>query len=142
MKRSMLFAVMLVVIAVVSIVSAQAGDKGGEKTIVGYISDSMCGLNHAGMNMGNDKECSIKCVDGGAKFVLADSAHKVVYHSGRRGSGEGPRICRAEGAGGRSGGCQSQDDPCDKDRSGEINHLAFAKYKFTRSWSPADDVVA
>lgn len=79
MKLSMLFASMLVLFAVVSIASAQSGDKGGEKTIVGYIGDSMCGLDHSAMKMGDDKECTLKCVDGGAKFVLADRAHKVVY---------------------------------------------------------------
>ena len=62
-----------------SIASAQAGDKGGDKTIAGYISDSMCGLDHSAMKMGDDKTCTLKCVDGGAKFVLADRAHKVVY---------------------------------------------------------------
>jgi hypothetical protein len=79
MKLSMLFASMLVVVVVVSIASARAGDKGGEKTIVGYVSDSMCGLDHAAMKMSDDKTCTFKCVDGSAKFVLADRAHKVVY---------------------------------------------------------------
>lgn len=79
MKLSMLLASMLVVVAVVSIASAQAGDKGGDKTIVGYISDSTCGLDHSAMKMGDDKACALKCVDGGGKFVLADRAHKIVY---------------------------------------------------------------
>ena len=57
----------------------KAGDKGGEKTVVGYVSDSMCGLDHAPMKLGDDKTCTLKCVEGGAKFVLADRAHKVVY---------------------------------------------------------------
>ena len=46
MKLSMLFASVLVVVAVVSIASAQPTDKGEDKTIVGYVSDSMCGLDH------------------------------------------------------------------------------------------------
>jgi hypothetical protein len=32
------------------------------------------------MKMGDDKTCTLKCVEGGgAKFVLADRTHKVVY---------------------------------------------------------------
>jgi hypothetical protein len=46
------------------------------KTVVGYISDSACGLQHmAGMN---EKDCTLMCVKNG-KFVLADRDHKVVY---------------------------------------------------------------
>ncbi len=52
--------------------------KGGKRTIVGYIGDSQCGLQHP-MNMGDDKSCTLKCVEGGGKFILADRAHKVVY---------------------------------------------------------------
>ena len=45
------------------------------KTVVGYISDSSCGLQHmAGMN---DKDCTLMCANG--KFVLADRDNKVVY---------------------------------------------------------------
>jgi len=76
MKLSMLFASVLVVVAVVSIASAQPGDKGEDKTIVGYVSDSMCGLDHSAMKMGDDKTCTLKCCDGGAKFVLAEVAAK------------------------------------------------------------------
>lgn len=79
MKLSMLFASVLVIFAVVFTAAAQAGDKGAEKAIVGYISDSMCGLDHSSMKMGDDKACTLKCVDGGGKFVLADRGHKVVY---------------------------------------------------------------
>lgn len=46
------------------------------KTVVGYISDSSCGLQHmAGMN---EKDCTLMCVKNG-KFVLADRDHKLVY---------------------------------------------------------------
>ena len=65
--------------AVVSQTSAHPGVKGEEKTIVGYISDKMCGLDHKAMKMGDDKTCTLKCVDGGANFILADRAQKVVY---------------------------------------------------------------
>ena len=75
MKLSKLFGSVLMLVVVVVIASAQAG----EKTVVGYISDSMCGLDHSAMKMGDDKTCALKCVDDGGKFVLADRAHKIVY---------------------------------------------------------------
>ncbi|MGH9883520.1 MAG: hypothetical protein ACRD6N_19015 [Pyrinomonadaceae bacterium] len=47
------------------------------KTVIGYISDSSCGLQHmAGMD---EKDCTLMCVKNG-KFVLADRDHKIVYH--------------------------------------------------------------
>lgn len=57
---------------------------GKTKTIVGHIADSQCGLTHQKMqeagNMGNDdRTCSLKCVEMGGKFVLADRARKVIY---------------------------------------------------------------
>ena len=46
------------------------------KTLIGYISDRSCGLQHmAGMD---EKDCTLMCVKNG-KFVLADRDHKVVY---------------------------------------------------------------
>jgi hypothetical protein len=46
------------------------------KTLIGYISDSSCGLQHmAGMD---EKDCTLMCAKNG-KFVLADRDHKVVY---------------------------------------------------------------
>jgi hypothetical protein len=45
-------------------------------TWTGYISDSNCGAKGA-----NDKarECTIKCVKGGAKYVFVNDADKKVY---------------------------------------------------------------
>ncbi len=48
-----------------------------QKTFVGEISDSMCGVKH--MMEGGAKECTLKCVDGGSKYVLADAAQNKVY---------------------------------------------------------------
>ncbi|CAN5717255.1 hypothetical protein BH18ACI4_BH18ACI4_06250 [soil metagenome] len=46
------------------------------KTVIGYISDSSCGLQHmAGMI---EKDCTLMCVKNG-RFVLADRDRKVVY---------------------------------------------------------------
>lgn len=58
--------------------SAKFNMTGKEKSVVGYIGDSQCGLAHP-MNMGDGKECTLKCVDGGGYFVLADRAKKTVY---------------------------------------------------------------
>lgn len=46
-----------------------------EITVVGYISDSVCGLKHMS-GMGDDKNCTLAC---GGKLVLADRDHKKVY---------------------------------------------------------------
>lgn len=56
-----------------------------EKTLVGYISDSSCGLQHmAGMN---DKDCTLMCAKNG-KFVFADREHKLVYQLDKTGQGK------------------------------------------------------
>lgn len=55
-----------------------------ETTVVGYISDSMCGLNHMS-DMGDEKSCTLGCVKQGSKFVLADRDHKRVYRLDRAG---------------------------------------------------------
>jgi hypothetical protein len=49
-----------------------------QQTFVGRISDSMCGLKHM-MPGQSDKECTLECVKGGSKFVLADTAKNKVY---------------------------------------------------------------
>jgi len=52
------------------------------KTVVGYISDGSCGLQHmAGMD---EKDCTLMCVKNG-KFVLADRDHKLVYQLDKTG---------------------------------------------------------
>ncbi len=74
MKKIVHFSLVILLSASFSL----AAPKGGkEKTFVGNISDAMCGLKH--MMPGGDKECTLKCVSGGSKFVLADTAHKKVY---------------------------------------------------------------
>ena len=56
--------------------TAQKAKTAEPKTIVGYISDSSCGLQHmAGMN---EKDCTLMCAKNG-KFVLADRENKLVY---------------------------------------------------------------
>lgn len=54
-----------------------AAPKGKQATFTGEISDKMCGLKH--MMPGGAKECTLKCVEAGSKFVLADPAHQKVY---------------------------------------------------------------
>ncbi|MBI3949384.1 MAG: hypothetical protein HY314_02885 [Acidobacteria bacterium] len=62
----------------ISMVSALAQSATNEQTFVGKIGDSQCGLSHP-MGMGGDKQCTLTCVKGGSKFILADQVHKVVY---------------------------------------------------------------
>jgi hypothetical protein len=52
--------------------------KSGKRTIVGYIGDSQCGLKHP-MEMGDDKTCTLKCVESGGQFILADRDNGIVY---------------------------------------------------------------
>ena len=52
------------------------------KTVIGYISDSSCGLTHmAGMD---EKDCTLMCAKNG-KFVLADRNRKIVYQLDKTG---------------------------------------------------------
>lgn len=55
-----------------------------ETAVVGYISDNMCGLKHMS-GMGDEKSCTLACVKGGSKFVLADRDHKRVYQLDKTG---------------------------------------------------------
>lgn len=45
------------------------------QTFSGTISDSMCGASH--MMPGPAKDCTLKCVEDGSKFVLVDPSGKV-----------------------------------------------------------------
>ena len=53
-----------------------APKKESEVTVVGYVSDSVCGLKH--MEGMDDTECVLACAKNG-KFVLADRDNKKVY---------------------------------------------------------------
>ena len=46
-----------------------------KQTFTGAISDSMCGPSH--MMPGSAKDCTLKCVENGSKFVLVDPNGKV-----------------------------------------------------------------
>ncbi|HLW81801.1 MAG TPA: DUF5818 domain-containing protein [Candidatus Acidoferrales bacterium] len=46
-----------------------------KQTFTGTISDSMCGASH--MMPGSPKDCTLKCVENGSKFVLIDPSGKV-----------------------------------------------------------------
>lgn len=47
-----------------------------ETTFHGVITDDMCGKKHMG---GDDKACTLKCVEKGAKFALYDPQSDKVY---------------------------------------------------------------
>jgi hypothetical protein len=83
MRLFKLFSVMALVAAFLSVSLSTTAKNSNTKTtaetsVVGYISDSMCGLKHMS-GMGDDKSCTLTCVKGGGKFVLADKDHKKVY---------------------------------------------------------------
>ena len=73
MKRT----VMLGLAVLLAAGMTMASPKSEGKTFVGNISDSMCGLKH--MMPGGDKACTLECVKGGSKYVLADPASGKVY---------------------------------------------------------------
>ena len=75
---SLLLATVLASSLAVAAQNSKSTKTAPETTIVGYISDSMCGLKHMS-GMGDDKNCTLTCVKQGGKFVLADSDHKRVY---------------------------------------------------------------
>ncbi len=57
--------------------SVNAGAAITSRTFVGYITDTMCGVNHVPMKIAPDTKCVRECVKGGAKFAFTDG--KVVY---------------------------------------------------------------
>ena len=70
------------VLAITGVTQKTKAKTDAAKTVIGYISDSSCGLQHmAGMD---EKDCTLMCVKNG-KFVLADRDHKVVYQLDRVG---------------------------------------------------------
>lgn len=73
MKRTLMLGMAILLAAGI----AMASPKETGKTFTGNISDSMCGLKH--MMPGGDKACTIECVKGGSKYVLADPASGKVY---------------------------------------------------------------
>lgn len=67
MKKLVYLSLALILAAGVSMASPKAAEK--SKTFEGNISDKMCGAKH--MMEGSAKECTLKCVGGGSKYVLA-----------------------------------------------------------------------
>src|SRR5205809_114444 len=82
MKKFSLTLMLFVLMAVLVIplkTDAQRSNRRAQRTVIGYVSDSMCGLKHMS-GMGDEKSCTLGCVKGGAKFVLGDRNHKRVYN--------------------------------------------------------------
>ena len=77
----MLFVLGVVLVTPLSGVAQKT--KPTEKSLVGFISDSQCGLKHMA-GMGDDKSCTLMCVKNG-KFVLADRDNKIVYQLDKTG---------------------------------------------------------
>jgi hypothetical protein len=80
----MLMLLVLGVVLVTPLSSVAQKTKPAEKTLIGYVSDNHCGLKHVA-GMGDDKSCTLMCVDKGGKFVLADRDHKRVYQLDKMG---------------------------------------------------------
>ena len=83
MRLLKLFSIVMVLTALLSVSLVSTAQNSNSKaraeaSVVGYISDGMCGLKHKS-GMGDDKSCTLACVKGGSNFVLADRDHKKVY---------------------------------------------------------------
>jgi hypothetical protein len=63
--------------------SFAAPGKDPAKTFVGSIGDSMCGAKHM-MAGESDKNCTLECVKGGAKYILIDSSGKIYQLSDQK----------------------------------------------------------
>ena len=73
MKKLTYLGLALFLAAGMSIAAPKNAGKG--KTFVGDISDKMCGAKH-GMG-GSAQDCTLKCVEGGSKFVLSTPKGKI-----------------------------------------------------------------
>ena len=56
----------VLIIAAASILAA------ADRTFTGTVTDSMCGKDHAAMNMGTDAKCTDACIKAGAKYGIYD----------------------------------------------------------------------
>jgi len=63
--------------------SLAAPGKDPAKTYVGSIGDSMCGAKHM-MPGESDKDCTLECVKGGAKYILIDPSGKIYQLSDQK----------------------------------------------------------
>lgn len=68
--------------AVVMLAGLSLAAPAKEQTFAGAISDSMCGAEH--MMQGTAKDCTLKCVDGGSKFILVDPKGKIYQLSDQK----------------------------------------------------------
>ena len=60
-----------------------------EKTLIGFISDASCGLQH--MDGMNERDCTLMCAKNGS-FVLADREKKIVYQLDEAGQKKAPEF--------------------------------------------------
>jgi hypothetical protein len=63
--------------------SLAAPGKDPAKTYVGSIGDSMCGAKHM-MPGESDKDCTLECVKGGAKYILVGTGGKIYQLSDQK----------------------------------------------------------
>ena len=55
-----------------------AGAATNQQAFTGVITDSMCGKDHAMMNVTPDSKCVLGCVKGGSKYALFDGKNTYV----------------------------------------------------------------
>jgi hypothetical protein len=87
--RSIKLLVVAALLMIPLVASAQRIRTAEEKTFVGYISDSSCGLKH--MEGMSDKDCTLMCARNG-RFVLADREKKIVYELDSAGQKKAPEF--------------------------------------------------
>lgn len=91
MKRLLVGSIMTMMLVAASLASISGIARGSnnsrtaDTTIVGYISDAMCGSGKHMSGMGDDTSCTLACVKQGSKFILADRDHKRVYQLDKAG---------------------------------------------------------
>ena len=83
MKKALAGVGVLVIAAALAGISRASDDV----VVTGYVSDSMCGLDHSAMQAKHggvarfsDAACTKACVEGGAKYVLADRDGNRTYN--------------------------------------------------------------
>ena len=69
------------IFSIVLLAGSRTPAGGRPVVIAGYIGDSMCGLRHgrSARSGAEERECTLQCVSGGSRFILADRANRKIY---------------------------------------------------------------
>jgi hypothetical protein len=79
MSTRILLALLVFAIPAAGPGAAQA--PGPSKVYIGYVSDSMCGINHTAMGISPDPKCVVQCLKHGSsvRYVLIEEKSKAMY---------------------------------------------------------------